>query len=46
MLHVEYSYQFTHKKDKKGAGFTILIQDESIFTDDVRLGKKYWVDAG
>ena len=26
-------------------GFTILIQDESIFTDDVRLGKKYWVDA-
>ncbi len=26
-------------------GFTILIQDESIFTDDVRLGKKYWVDV-
>ena len=32
------------KKAKK-KGFTIFIQDESIFVDDVRIGKKYWVDA-
>ncbi len=29
----------------KQNGFTILIQDESIFVDDVRLGKKYWRKA-
>lgn len=29
----------------KKKGFTIFIQDESVFVDDVRLGKKYWVDA-
>ncbi len=45
MLHVVFTYHFTHKKSKRGGGFTVLIQDESIFTDDVHLGKKYWVDA-
>ncbi len=44
MLHVVYTHHFTHKKGKRG-GFTILIQGESIFTDDAHLGKKYWVDA-
>ena len=29
----------------KHDGFTILIQDESIFVDDASLGKKYWTDA-
>ena len=31
------------KKAKK-KGFTVLVQDESVFVDDVRLGKKYWTD--
>ena len=26
-------------------GFTVFIQDESVFVDDVRLGKKYWTDV-
>ncbi len=29
----------------KKKGFTVFIQDESVFVDDVRLGKKYWTDA-
>ncbi len=32
------------KKAKK-KGFTVFIQDESVFVDDVRLGKKYWTDV-
>ena len=31
-------------KKAKNENFKILIQDESIFTDDVYLGKKYWVE--
>ena len=31
------------KKAKK-KGFPVFIQDESVFVDDVRLGKKYWTD--
>ena len=29
----------------KKKGFTVFIQDESVFVDDVRLGKKYWTDV-
>ncbi len=29
----------------KKKGFTVFIQDESVFVDDVRFGKKYWTDA-
>ena len=32
------------KKAKK-KGFTVFIQDESVFVDDVRLGKKYPTDV-
>ena len=29
----------------KKKGFTVFIQDKSVFVDDVRLGKKYWTDV-
>ena len=32
------------KKAKK-KGFTVFLQDELVFVDDVRLGKKYWTDT-
>ena len=51
-LHVRAASKDTCRKWNKRIilriekkGFTVFIQDESVFVDDVRLGKKYWTDV-